>query len=115
MEIGSVLIWYLLFFPLFALGFTFVICKKREMRYIFYFIFGTAFGFGVFDAPSVALGYYTYSTDPYLLPVYGVPLTIALAEGFAVAVTIYVYEYLAGLRKKWAHGDSNPRPPAFLV
>jgi len=94
-----------MFFALFVLGFTFVMWIKMEMRYLFYFIFGALLGFFVFDLPSVILGYYTYSTDPYLMPLFGVPLTIVLAEGFAVAITIFIYEFLCGLRKKWARGD----------
>ena len=104
MEINPIIAWYL-FFALFAIGFIFVMWMRRETRYIFYFAFGSILGLFVFDLPSVILGYYKYSTDPLLIPVFGVPLTMAVAEGFAVAITIFIYEFLCGLRKKWARGD----------
>ena len=107
MEIGIVSAWYL-FFAIFLLGFAFVLWKKKEIRYFFYFMFGTMLGLCLFDLPSIAFGYYAYSTNPYFLPLYGVPLTVSLEEGFAAAITIYVYEFLARMKRNGLAGIRTP-------
>lgn len=107
MEIDIVSAWYF-FFVLFLSGFAFVMWKKRELRYFLYFVFGTIAGLILFDLPSIAFGYYAYSTNPYFLPLYGVPLTVSLEEGFAAAITIYVYEFLARMKRNGLAGIRTP-------
>ena len=90
MEIGMVF-WYTFFF-IFLAAFLLILYRERSVRYVFYVVFGAIFGFFLFDVPSVALDYYTYVESYYLLMVFGVPISMALAEGLCAAITIYVYE-----------------------
>jgi hypothetical protein len=87
----SMIVWYPFFF-LFLAVFLLILYKERHIRYLFYAFFGAVFGFFLFDVPSVALGYYTYVESYYLFMLYGVPISMSLAEGFCVAITIYIYE-----------------------
>ncbi len=93
MEIDPTMVWYA-FFTLFLIGFISVMWVKRDLRYFLYFIFGYVLGFAVFDLPSVLLGYYTYPASIYIFPIFGVPLTISLAEGFAVSIVVFIHEFL---------------------
>lgn len=85
----NVLIWagYLI-----ASGIVFllIVLKERDRRWIYYAGSGTLLAF-IFDAASVNLGYYTF-TIPF--QVYGVPLTVLLAEAFSVCITIFLFEKL---------------------
>lgn len=93
MAIDPTMVWYA-FFTIFLIGFIFVMWMKKDLRYFFYFVFGAILGFGLFDLPSVVLGYYTYPTNIYPFPIFGVPLTMSLAEGFAVSIVVFIYEFL---------------------
>ncbi len=62
---------------------------KDKRAYVGYFISGSLLGF-VIDAVSVAQGYYAYV--PFSIPtIFGVPVLTTLAEGFSVAITIYLF------------------------
>ena len=89
MEIGMV-VWYAFFF-LFLAAFLAIVHRERSIRYVFYAVFGVIFGFFL-DLPSVALDYYTYVDSYYLFMVFGVPMSMVLAEGFCAVITIYIYE-----------------------
>ncbi len=98
MEISPMLFWYLSFFGSLS-AFIFILYREKSARFISYAIFGALFGYFVFDVPSVALGYYTYVESHYIFMVYGVPISMAFAEGFCVAITIYAYEKLSLILK----------------
>jgi hypothetical protein len=93
MAIDPAMVWHA-FFTLFLIGFIFVMWMKKDPRFLFYFIFGSILGFALFDLPSIALGYYAYPAGVYPFPILGVPLTVSLAEGFCVAIVIYIHEFL---------------------
>jgi len=78
------------FFTIFGIAFILILWKERDLRYPLYWVFGALFGF-LFDTSAVALGYYRY-----LLPfqILGSPVTIIIAEGFCIAITIYIFEKL---------------------
>lgn len=92
---SSLLAWYGIWTGL-LLVFLLVLRSSRDRRFpLLHFGFGCVFGF-YFDATSVALGYYTYA-DLGLM-VAGVPLSMTLAEGFAVAITARLYAFLSSGR-----------------
>jgi hypothetical protein len=66
---------------------------KNRRAYLLYFVSGSLIGF-YFDSIAISQGYYSYF--PYGFVVLGMPVLITLAEGFAVAITIYLFEWLAG-------------------
>lgn len=84
-------LWHV-FFIVLLIGYSLILAKVKNKRtYVFYFLFGVLFGF-YFDAISVWQNYYTYHY--YFPSIFGVPLTVTLAEGFSVAITIYLYEFV---------------------
>jgi len=96
MEISSMLIWYSFFF-IFLAGFIIILIKEKNIRFLFYAAVGAISGYFVFDVPSVAFDYYIYVEHHYLFVILGVPISMALAEGFCAAIAIYVYEKLPHL------------------
>ena len=96
MEIDPLLFWYSCF-SLFLVAFLFILYREKDARFLFYALLGALLGYFIFDVPSVALGYYTYVEKYYFLVVYGVPVSMVLAEGFCAAITIYMYEKLPWL------------------
>ncbi len=91
MEMISMLFWYSSF-SVFLAAFLFILYREKDARFLLYALMGALFGYFVFDAPSVALGYYVYVEGHYFLSLLGVPISMALAEGFCVAIVIYLYE-----------------------
>jgi hypothetical protein len=86
---SNLLIWTGIFAVLGA-AFLAVLWKEKDRKlFLLYFVFGMAFGL-YFDAVSVAQGYYTY--PELFINLSGVPLTMAIAEGFSVAITIKIFE-----------------------
>jgi uncharacterized membrane protein YoaT (DUF817 family) len=65
---------------------------QNKMRYFLYFVFGCVFGF-YFDIVSFTQGYYSYP-DIFYIKILGLPLSMTLAEGFSVAITIYIFELI---------------------
>ena len=90
------IIWYA-FFMVFLAAFAYIVFKERSPKFVFYAMFGALFGYFIFDAPSVALGYYVYAERYFFFTPLGVPASVALAEGFCVAITIYMAERLPRL------------------
>jgi len=73
-----------------AAAFMIILYKENNRKlYLLYFFFGAIFGF-YFDAVSVAQGYYSY--PELFLNLLGVPVTMTIAEGFSVAITIKIFE-----------------------
>ena len=84
-------LWYFTFIIILALYLIVMLKVKNKRRYLAYFLAGCFLGF-YFDFISVIQNYYTY--HPYPPTLYGVPLTVTIAEGFSVVITIYLYEFL---------------------
>ena len=85
--------WYSSF-AIFLAAFVFILWRERDPRFFLYFVFGSIVAFFVFDAPSSHFGYYEYLTQHYLVSFLGVPLSMTIAEGFCIAIAIYMYEKL---------------------
>lgn len=84
--------WYGLFVIL-LLAYLLIQSKvKAKKRYFIYFIAGSLLGF-YFDIVSFTNGYYNYP-DFYKFKLLGLPFSMTLVEGFSVAITIYIFEFL---------------------
>jgi len=82
--------WYIISGAL-ILIFLGILIYSKDKRYFFFFITGAITGF-YFDIVSVSQGYYTYY--PFDLVILGVPLSVTIAEGCAIAITIFAYEHI---------------------
>ncbi len=85
--------WYVFFVFILLTYFLILFKIKDKRRHIAYFIFGFLFGF-YFDSVSVFQNYYAYHY--YFPSLLNVPLTVTIAEGCAVAITICLYEAVKG-------------------
>lgn len=86
----SLFLWSLIWISLFIV-FLFILYKERDRKlYLIYFFFGMIFGF-YFDFVSFTFGYYSYP-DLYLFELFGIPLSMTIAEGFSVVITIKIFE-----------------------
>ena len=83
-------LWYGMF-AIIAIAFACVLAYTKDKNYIFYFITGAIVGFYL-DIVSVSQGYYTY--HQYFPSVFGVPVTVTVAEGCAIAITIFLYRII---------------------
>ena len=81
--------WTLTFAAL-VTGFISVLFITKEKRFFWYFAWGAILGF-LIDIVSVSSGYYQYFLYPQY-PGLGFPLTVSLAEGCAVSVTIFLFD-----------------------
>lgn len=82
--------WMMIFFLL-VIGFAFCLkTSKNRKAYWLYMISGSAIGF-VFDLISFSNGYYYYPTI-FPVTVLGLPLSMTIAEGMSVAITIRIFE-----------------------
>jgi len=91
-------LWYGIFIIIF-LCYLFVMLKvKDKKKYFVYFLTGCFVGF-YFDFISVSQGYYAYYQ--YFPSIYGVPLTVTIAEGFSVSITIYLFNKIRSLINKF--------------
>lgn len=91
-------LWYI-FFLLILLAYLLVIWKaKNKKKFLIFFLVGSIFGF-YFDLVSVTQDYYSY--HQYFSSIYRVPLTVTIAEGGAVGIIIYLFEYLKSLLGKY--------------
>lgn len=87
----NIYLWYAVFLLL-AAGFAFIVFRENDRKlYILYFVFGSLFGF-YFDTISFSAGYYSY--PPYYLTLFGLPVSMTLAEGFSVAIAMKAAEAL---------------------
>ena len=90
----AITVWTFIFIAL-MIAFSLIIFKSKYRKlYLLYFIFGMIFGF-CFDSLSVFLNYYTYAE--LYLNIIGVPITVTIAEGFAVVITIKIFEKIKDL------------------
>lgn len=64
--------------------------SENKKIYLLYFIFGLLFGF-YFDITSFTFGYYSYP-DFFMFKIFGLPITMILAEGFSITITMKVFE-----------------------
>ena len=79
--------WYVMFTIIVA-AFIGLLLYSKDKRYLFYFITGSAVGFYL-DFVSVSQGYYTYYQ--YVLSFLGIPLTVTIAEGCSIAITVFLF------------------------
>ncbi|MBI4176668.1 MAG: hypothetical protein HY518_05660 [Candidatus Aenigmarchaeota archaeon] len=89
----ALFLWYGIWVGLLIAFLISLYTARSRKLYLLYFAFGALFGF-YFDIVSVASGYYSYAD--LLLGIYGVPLSMTIAEGFSVAIVIRVFEILKG-------------------
>lgn len=90
-------VWYTIFTVLLV---AFLLILWEEKRWLYYMVAGSALGFAI-DLASFSFGYYTYPGF-YTVPILGLPFSMTLAEGFSVAITIWLYERLIRPRLKGA-------------
>lgn len=94
---NSLLLWYGIWAALLA-GFILILYKEKNRKlYFLYFIAGMIFGF-CFDIVSFTYGYYSYP-DFFPVKILGLPLSMTIAEGFSVAITIKLFEILKNIVK----------------
>lgn len=95
---GNWYLWLAVFAILLA---AFALCmktaKNRRKCWI-YFISGMLLGF-YFDIVSFTNGYYSYSSM-FPITIFGLPLTMTIAEGFSVAITMRIFEIVKDFLKK---------------
>jgi len=65
---------------------------KNKKKYLLFFISGAILGF-YFDIVSFTNGYYSYPGF-YTIKILNIPLSMTIAEGCSVAITIYLFEWL---------------------
>ena len=86
------LLWTMTWVSLFFI-FLYIIYKENDKKlYLLYFLSGMVFGF-YFDIVSLYMGYYSY---PWFFPMYvfGIPISMTIAEGFSVVITIKIFQML---------------------
>jgi hypothetical protein len=75
-----------------AAAYLWIVFKTKERRlYLLYFVAGSLIGF-YFDSVSISQGFYSYT--PYGPLIFGMPILITLGEGFAVAITLFIFGWL---------------------
>jgi hypothetical protein len=81
------------------MAFSIILYKtKNKKLYILYFIFGIIFGF-YFDIVSFTFGYYSYP-DFFPFKLFGLPISMVLAEGFSIVITIKIFEIVKRILRK---------------
>lgn len=85
-------LWFALFASLAIVYFIVLLKARNKRKYLAYFISGAIIGF-VLDFVGVGQSYYHYY--PFYGPIIsGIPLSVTVAEGFAVAITICLFEFI---------------------
>ena len=102
--------WYIWMAIFVLLLVTFLVCLKTARNrkiYIIYFISGMALGFYL-DIVSLTNGYYSY---PNIFPVtlLGLPVTMTIAEGFSVAITMRVLEIVKAFLARETKGRKRKK------
>lgn len=69
--------------------------SKNRKLFCLYFVCGMCFGF-YFDIVSFTFGYYSYP-DFFMFKIFGLPLTMIIAEGFSAAITMKVFDIAKGV------------------
>ena len=87
-------VWSGIFIVLLIVFLIIIYKTKNRKLYLLYFLFAAIFGF-YFDGLSVFLNYYTYAD--LFLKIKGIPITMTIAEGFAVVITIKMFEKIKKL------------------
>ena len=97
-------LWYGFFVIILTGYFLILFTVKDKYRYVVYFISGFLLGF-YFDFVSVLQNYYTYH---YYFPSFlNVPITVTVAEGCSVAITIYLYNFIRNCFQSRSFGIKN--------
>ncbi len=95
---GNWYLWLVVFTILLA---AFALCMKtakNRRKYWIYFVSGMLLGF-YFDIISFTNGYYSYSSA-FPITIFGLPLTMTIAEGFSVAILMRIFEITKDFLKK---------------
>ena len=88
--ISPAVLWFALF-AILGVWYAAILWNGNDKRaYLAYAIAGSLLGF-YFDFVSFTSGYYTYHSF-YQDTLFGIPLTMTLAEGFSVAITIWLFD-----------------------
>lgn len=82
-------LWYAFFIGV-AVIFAAILIREQDPRYVYFAIAGSVFGF-ILDGLNVFFGYYSFSIPAQIL---GNPMTVTIAEGFSVVITIWLFEKL---------------------
>lgn len=91
------LLWYGLFAAL-ALSYFAVQLVTKDRKYFVYFLSGAALGF-YFDLTFTSAN--CAYPDFYLFKVFVLPLSMIVAEGFAVAITMYLFFTIRRFAKRY--------------
>jgi len=91
--IAPLLQWYAVFSAVAAAFLALLVMTGRRKEYLLFFVSGAALGF-YFDLSSFMNGFYSYPGF-YPVTIIGLPLTMTIAEGLSVAVTIRISQMLA--------------------
>lgn len=83
------ILWWVVFLALLAWFLALIVTKRRKIDWL-YFLSGMVFGF-YFDYLSFTNGYYSYPGF-YGLTIAGIPLAMTIAEGFAIVITMDIFE-----------------------
>jgi hypothetical protein len=91
-KMNSALYWNILCVILLVAYLVIQFTVKNKKKYFTYFISGMVFGF-FFDIVSFTQGYYSYPTF-YKVTLLGLPVSMTIAEGFSVAIAMYIIEFV---------------------
>jgi hypothetical protein len=86
---SSNILWWIVFLALLAWFSALMLTKRRRIDWL-YFFGGMLFGF-YFDYLSFTNGYYSYPSF-YGVAIAGIPLAMTIAEGFAIVITMDIFE-----------------------
>jgi hypothetical protein len=94
--------WYLWLGIFIVLLVVFLLCLRatnRKRKYMVYFFSGALLGF-YFDIVSFTKGYYSYP-NIFPLTIMGLPLSMTIAEGFSIVITMRIVEYVKSSSEKY--------------
>jgi hypothetical protein len=83
-------VWYGIWLSLLVVFVVIVHTSEHRTKYLVYCVCGMLFGF-YFDITSFTFGYYSYP-DFFVLKLFGLPITMTIAEGCSVTITIKIFE-----------------------
>ena len=99
------LLWYGIWLILLVVFLVILRTSKIRKIYLLFFLFGMLFGF-YFDIISFTFGYYSYP-DFFLFKIFGLPLTMTIAEGFSIAITMKIFEIVKNIIHKHSQAPQN--------
>ena len=91
------ILWYGTFIAL-AIWYLAIQLTTKDKRYFIYFLSGALLGF-YFDLTFTSVNA-TYP-DFYFVKIFGLPLSMTIAEGFSVAIVIHLFETAKRLLGKY--------------